>query len=354
MGDYPKILQTCSGETVRTQEEWERFRRPEILALFSAFIYGRQPFEGHIPVCFSYEGEETTPQGWRKRKIKVRAGAMDFCFYLVLPQYASNKKRVPILFYNMFGWDVERAVPLELVLERGYGVCAYPVKGVSPDSRDAFRTGIFQEAGRGDPFAWGEISAWAWGASRIMDYLQIVPEIRKDCVAVAGHSRGGKTALWEFASDQRFALCLSLNSGCGGAATSRDKNSDGESVASITSHIAHWFGDAFQNYAGKEHLLPVDQHMLLALGAPRPIYVVSGTEDFWADPEGELRSCRMAGEAYELYGKKGLVLEGELIPDKSYGDGTIGYRRRTGGHGTVPDDWNCFFDFADKYLKASE
>lgn len=351
MTAYPEILKTCGGETVRTQEEWEKFRRPEILTLFTDFVYGRQPFRGQIPVCFSQTGEEKTPEGWRRRTLKARAGALEFPFYLILPGQTAHREKVPVLFYNMFGWDMEKEMPVKTVLERGYALCCYPVNGVASDCQEAFQTGIFQVAGREDQCSWGAISAWAWGASGIMDYLQTVPEIHGDRVAVAGHSRGGKTALWEFATDRRFALCLSLNSGCGGAATSREKKADGESVAAITANLGYWFADMFQNYAGKENMLPVDQHMLLALAAPRPLYVVGATQDAWADPDGELRSCRMAGEAYALYGKKGLVMEEELQPDKSYGEGTIAYHRRTGGHATTPFDWKCFFDFADRYLK---
>ena len=348
MTAYPEILKTCSGETIDTAIAWETYRRPEILALFSNFVYGNMPFACQLPVCFSEEGEERTVWGYRRRKIMARTETLAFFYYLYLPDEATHRNRVPVVFYNMFGWEPEQAAPVQEILKRGYAFCALPVNGVASDSPHSFETGIFQIAGRNGINPWGAISAWAWGASRVMDYLETVREILPDKVAVGGHSRGGKTALWEFAVDQRFAACLSLNSGCGGASTSRDKGPDCESVASITANLGYWFTERFQNYGAKEYLLPVDQHMLLALAAPRPVYVVSATEDLWADPDGELRSCRMAGGVYALYGREGLIMNEPVKADKSYQDGTIAYHRRTGGHGFTAADWSYFLDFTDK------
>ena len=351
MKNYPELRQAAGGMRVNTVQEWEKYRRPEILSLFQTFVYGTQPFRTQLPVTYSELGEERVNGTYRRRTILAKTENLEFPFYLCLPEEATHRNRVPVILYNHFKRDFQNEIPVEYILERGYAVCSFPVQGVAADGQKAFQTGVFQITGRDGAYTWGAISAWAWGASRIMDFLETANEIREDCVAVGGHSRGGKTALWEMATDQRFGLCLSMNSGCAGASLSRNISENKETVGSISKHIGYWFADAFKNYADAEQWLPVDQHMLLALAAPRPIYVTSATQDAWADPEGELQSCLLAGSSYELYGKKGLVLEGELQNDVSYASGSIAYHRRTGTHGFTLFDWEKFLDFADRLWK---
>jgi hypothetical protein len=154
--------------------------------------------------------------------------------------------------------------------------------------------------------------------------------------------------LWAGANDTRFKLVISNSSGCTGAAYTRGKR--GEHIKDI--NVSDWFCENYHNYDDREEMLPVDQHMLLACIAPRPLYVKSDAEDEWADPEAERKSAQLASAAYELYGLKGLVMEDEtVVTNKKYHDGTIAYHMASGDHDMTRFDWHCYMDFADKHLK---
>jgi hypothetical protein len=262
---------------------------------------------------------------------------------LYLPNAAA--KPVPVIVLLQFQGLTDKATPL--VIDRGYGLAILDRTALAADDKNTYRDRLinaFSGTGSLAADAWRAIGAWAWGASRVVDYLETEPAVDRSRIGVAGHSRMGKTALWAGANDERFATVLSNNSGCGGAALAR--RVFGETVGRINTVFPHWFCENHHRYNDREAELPVDQHMLVALIAPRRVYVTSADEDLWADPRGEFLSCRNADPVYRLLDVPGLGTDRMPPLDRPIASGQIGYHVRTGGHALTDYDWQRFLDFA--------
>ena len=246
-------------------------------------------------------------------------------------------------------WQVED------VVARGYATVTIYCGDLSEDRSEGLVRDVAALFGTGGtdgraPDAWGSIGIWAWGLSRALDYLETDADIDAKRVAVHGHSRLGKAALWAGAQDERFAMVISNDSGCGGAALSRRRF--GETVQRINTSYPFWFARNFRGYNGREETLPVDQHQLIALIAPRPVHVGSAEDDGWADPRGEFLGAKHAEPVYALFGQTGLGVDAWPPANKPLlGDG-LAYHLRTGGHDMTAYDWARYLDHADRVLMA--
>lgn len=376
--DYtlPDPLAGESGEQV-TADGWED-QRQRTLDLFRNHVYGHLPPEAtqasvsYTPVA-QYDGVNLRAS---RIEARVTLGDADFTFPVLvyLPQHASPDRsgKVPaiVVIQNRTFPDlvelVQRPspfVPVEMITKRGYAVAVFHTSHVDPDRKDGFRDGIrgfFARAQHGPEAGletrgqsdWGAIGAWAWGASRVLDYLESLPMIDTSRVAVIGHSRGGKTSAWTAASDQRFAAALVNESGCGGAALSRRRF--GETIARITSSFPHWFCKRLDDYRDAEDELPVDQHQLMGLIAPRSVAVGSAAEDLWADPRGEYLSLVHAAPVFQLLGAESIAQQRMPPLGQPRFVGPTGYWVRPGRHNLQEGDWANYLDFLDGRFAKSQ
>lgn len=395
--DYtlPELLKTQNGERVKNRKDWETRRRPELLSLFEEHVYGQTQ---HVPQKLRSRvasEEKNALNGKATRKEIVLYLAEDTTRKLNLLLYLPNSQKKPAAlfmglnfagnqaihadpgititkswtrFANREGFDKDGFATedsrgkfasrwqLETIIDRGYGLATAYYGDLQPDRRDVpglpdnFHNWYYRDRQiKSEANPWGAIGVWAWGLSRMLDYLELEKGVDAEKVAIIGHSRLGKAALWAAAQDQRFALVISNNSGEGGAALARRKF--GETVEEITQAAPHWFGANFKKYARKEEELPIDFHQLLALVAPRPLYVASSSEDLWADPKGEYLAAFHAGEAYLLYKQKPLGSETPPGVNEPVTSGVIGYHNRKGAHDITRYDWDQYLNFADQHLK---
>ncbi len=389
--DYtvPDPLLAKNGETVANAEAWEA-RRREILGDFREVMYGHTP---DLPIRM-----QATVVAIKRDALGGLATRtlVDLRFFddpdspvIHLMYYVPNKaaKAVPMFLGMSFsgnasiendpkiplteGWmrpkkdlvnnnqatEALRGAsasrwPLTLAIKRGYGVATFYYGDVEPDHIDGWRDGIrgyaLKISGRTERGAheWGALGAWAWGLSRAMDYLQTLDAVDAEHVAVFGHSRLGKAALWAGAQDRRFAIVISNNSGEGGASLAR--RNYGENIAHSIGHASWRYCDAFRDCVDREDELPFDQHMLLGLIAPRPVYIASATEDGLADPKGEFATAMHAEPIYRLFGLQGVGTKNWPPPDTPIGN-SVGYHLRTGGHDLTAWDWRQYLNFADRH-----
>lgn len=365
--ELPELLQTQAGKKITTASEWEAIRRPEVHALFQKHVFGINAVER--PTSLRFESAATDRpmlEGQAlRRQIKISytgsGGSGSFLLHAFIPTVATPTKPAPA-FMLICNRDPDKNIdperehrstffPVEALIERGYAALAFFNGDVDPDFHDGFTNGVhavFQPGAQGrTPESWGTLAAWAWGASRALDWVETEKRIDSRRVAVVGHSRGGKTALWAGAHDTRFALAISNNSGCGGAKLNRMDLPKSEGIARITKVFPHWFCANFTQYGQALDDLPIDAHALLALLAPRYVYVASASEDEWAGPRGEFASCVQASPAWELFGKRGLVGEEFPAVGAALHAGSIGYHLRAGKHNLELSDWHRFIDFAD-------
>ena len=370
--DLPELLTTVEGDPVTTAEAWRTIRRPQIMSLFSNLVYGKVPTPAQ-PIKITFSVRETDPdfmagKATRKDVIITLANAersMEMLVIVYVPNGATGP--VPAIMKHSFNntkspaFEVHRTEPDRLrngwplgqILDRGFGFIAVYHEDLVKHNEVSFENSIhrlFYPEGQSFPKAheWGVLSAVAWGAMRAMDYLETDDDIDHTRVALMGHSKMGKATLWTAAQDERFALAISAQSGCAGAALWRRES--GETLEKMVTRFPYWLCRNAWKFVGQEDDLPIDQHMLIACIAPRPVYIHSGVEDTWADGRGEYLSAYHASEVYRLLGKTGLDSEasppvGEAILDRS-----VGYHIREGGHSIEPYDWDRFLDFADFHL----
>ncbi|MCR9294437.1 MAG: hypothetical protein NXI32_17100 [bacterium] len=390
--ELPDPLLDKNGERIENRQAWETHRRDEILQDFRDLMYGHTPeLSSQLKATVEAVHEDAVAGLATRTQVTLQIANDPDAPRIQLMLYLPNAYQEPVpvfLGMNFFGnASVERdpAIPLpqgwmrssplgvvdhrateelrgmnshrwplELILKRGFGVATFYYGDVEPDHQEGWREGIrgyaLGVAGRKSqrPSEWGALGAWAWGLSRALDYLERYPGVAADRVAVFGHSRLGKAALWAGAQDRRFALVISNNSGEGGAALAR--RNFGENIAYSVAHASWRYCDRFRGFVGLADELPFDQHMLLALISPRPLYVCSASEDLLADPQGEFLSCVHAEPVYALYDLHGLGATQWPPPGQPLGK-HIAYHLRAGEHAITAYDWQQFIQFADRHLR---
>lgn len=355
--DYPNPLRFDNGEAVTTPAEWEGKRRAELLAEFRQNVYGQ---DLPLPNAETYKVASTDfPTAVRKVvtiAVTGPQGSGSFAVTLFVPK-TDGKPRGTFLLIDhrgSVGADPGQSsdyAPVSTILKAGYAFASFRAGDIAPDNSGAYRNkmiNLFYRADQPLPDNAGRtISAWAWGASRAMDYLQVDPDIDPTEVAVIGHSRGAKTALWAGARDTRFAAAISNDSGSTGAKLARrgDGGVGAQTVAGSNNAFPHWYPPTYKAYNNRVRDLPVDQHELLALMAPRRVVIASATQDTHSDPQGEFLAYLAAAPVYELYGLGDTGLPSSTWQPR-VGQGFRGpamsYHLRSGGHGLTASDWGIY------------
>jgi hypothetical protein len=392
VAEFPDPLTMRDGTKVATRKDWEEKRRPELKELFQHYMYGRfpaKPARVTAKVLFSdpkaLAGKGTLseveiafgPPEWPKVYLLVavpNGSAPAACF--VGPNFGGNhlltaddRVRIPTAWVPGGYPGVEKGTnaataagrgkqadtwPLQQIVESGYAVATFYGGDVQPDRptvREGMRATLPELQGDRPADETAAVMWWAWGCHRAVDYLLTDKAIDGKRLAVVGHSRLGKTALLAGAFDDRIAVVIPHQSGCGGAGPSRSKNARAEGVKRITTAFPHWFCANFGAFGEPDTTrLPFDQNCLVAICAPRPVLLTNAEDDQWANPSGQFDVLAGAAPVYQLYGDEKPVV-GAVPETGKLADTRLGYFIRAGKHSMTPDDWKVFARFADKWLK---
>jgi hypothetical protein len=376
----PDPLVLKSGAAVKEAKTWTAKRRPEILATYEKEVFGKAPARPAKPnyEVVSVDQKALGGKAERKRITLYFGGKEDPRMNLLVYLPAGKKKPVPVFLGLSFGGahmiTNDAGVPLadmwvrdpatkqwvkrvaeektrggeaprwqvEKILDVGYGLAVAYYDDIEPDFDGGIKYGVRAQTAVGDG-DWGAIAAWAWALRCAMDVLERDREIDAKHVALIGHSRLGKTALWAGAQDTRFSIVISNESGEGGAAISRRKF--GEETKDLNTRFPHWFDGNFKKYSDHEDQMPFDSHMLMSLIAPRGLYVASAEEDRWSDPKGEFLGAAEASKVWELLGKKGIGTMTMPSLHQPLGQ-DVRYHIRAGKHDVTAYDWEQYLKFA--------
>lgn len=350
------------GKQIRSIEDWEKVRRSEIFRLFESEVYGHLP-KDFDAISFNVVNEKKNPfpevADLEEVDITVSRNGKSHTMRVNFFLPKSQKGPFPVILLINYlpkypdGKLVDESFwPVPELIQRGFATASFHAETVAPDDAKTYQNGIIstlypEQIGKVDGLK--AFGAWGWAAMRAMDYFEQHPRIDAKKSILVGHSRTGKTALWTSANDPRWAITYANESGCGGAALSKRKF--GETVEAINNRFPHWFADNFRKYNGKEETLPLDQHLLPGLIAPRAVYYSSARGDQWADPKGEYLGIQLGSRvAAEIYGKKAVF-------EKSFEElngpvhlESVGYHIREGKHDLTWEDWRMFLEFVSSNL----
>jgi hypothetical protein len=384
----PDPLVMADGTRISTPQQWNEHRKPELKSLFQHYMYGELPPAPKINAAVKAADQDALAGKATMKQVTITFGPPG-CPAINLLMFVPNKRATgasppPVVLGLNFsgnhtvlvdsrialagGWmpngpgvEQNRATEagrgkdaarwqVEHVIDRGFALATFYYGDVAPD-HPGFSDGVFpfyRQAGQTEqgPTDWGAIAAWAWGLQRAVDYLVTDPDIDSKRIVVFGHSRNGKAALLAGAFDDRIAVVIPHQAGCGGSAPSRQRNSEAESVTKINDSFPHWFDAEFKKFGGHEDKLPFDQNCLVALCAPRPVLFTCGEQDQWANPPGQLDVLKSASAVYELFGREGIAADAKAEDGKTIG-GTLGYYIRDEKHTVDRVYWDVFLDFAE-------
>ena len=347
----PDPLTLLNGKKITDAQTWMQKRRPELIQLFETYVYGCAMVGRPKEMTWEVVAQDRHGMGGKAvtRTVKLYfAGKRDGPSMELAFTLPNTGKPVPAFLIA----GNARLNP-KPVLDRGYGVIACRIDQIQADAPTGYAKsirGYFAPPGQTEPGSdeWGAIGAWAWGLSRAMDYIETDKDIDAKRVCLNGFSRYAKVAIWTGAQDRRFAIAFSGEAGCGGAVIVR--RGYGETLAALTDRFGYWFDRKLKDYAANVNALPVDWHELIALYAPRPVYIATADEDRWGDPRGSFLAANNADPVYKLFGELGLGVADMPPVETPVGD-FIGYHNRTGEHGQNQYDWNQYLNFADRHLK---